>query len=83
MARKQIRYSALKYASEKEFREKVEKEVTLMQRLEHPNIVQYYDSREVSSTQFNIYMEFCEGKNLEDYVTENKTFELTYRVVLA
>ena len=53
-----------------------------MQRLEHPNIVQYYDSREVSSTQFDIYMEFCEGKSLEDYVTENKMFELTYRGVL-
>jgi serine/threonine protein kinase len=53
-----------------------------MRRLEHPNIVQYYDSREVSSTQYNIYMEFCEGKNLEDYVTQNKKFESTYRLAL-
>jgi serine/threonine protein kinase len=40
-------------------------EVTILSKLDHPNIVKYYDSF-IEKNYLNIIMEFCEGGDLSN-----------------
>ena len=51
-------------------KEKVETEVSLLKRFDHPNIVRYYDM-DWEKWKANIYMEWCEGSNLDFYVSQH------------
>ena len=42
-------------------------EVTILNKLEHPNIVKYYDSF-IENKNLNIIMEFCEGGDLSVFI---------------
>ncbi len=42
-------------------------EVTILSKLEHPNIVKYYDSF-IEKNFLNIIMEFCEGGDLANFL---------------
>ena len=50
---------------------KVKKEINILQRLKHKNIIQLY---EIMETKKNLYivMEYCEGKELFEYIVERK-----------
>ena len=50
---------------------KVKKEINILQRLKHKNIIQLY---EIIETKKNLYivMEYCEGKELFEYIVERK-----------
>ena len=50
---------------------KVKKEINILQRLKHKNIIQLY---EIMETKNNLYivMEYCEGKELFEYIVERK-----------
>lgn len=50
-------------------KEAIEQEVSVLSRLRHPNIVEYYDI-EWLKYEARLYMEYCDGKNLDDYVKE-------------
>lgn len=45
----------------------VSREITLMQRLDHPNIVKFYDSIDTNKT-INLVMEHVKGKSLYSYL---------------
>ncbi|KAF4629601.1 hypothetical protein G7Y89_g8548 [Cudoniella acicularis] len=70
LAWKRIEYDPKRYRSEEGFKEKVETEVALLKRFSHPNIVRYYDM-DWEKGRANIYMEWCEGSNLDFYVSEH------------
>ena len=46
---------------------KIRKEINILKRLKHRNIVQLYEIME-SKTNLYIIMEYCEGKDLFDYI---------------
>ena len=50
---------------------KIKKEITILQRLKHKNIIQLY---EIMETNKNLYivMEYCEGKELFNYISKKK-----------
>ena len=50
---------------------KIRKEINILKRLKHRNIVQLYEIME-SKTNLYIIMEYCEGKDLFDYIVKKK-----------
>ena len=50
---------------------KIDKEINILRRLHHKNIIQLY---EIIETKSNLYivMEYCEGKELFDYIVKHK-----------
>ena len=50
---------------------KIQKEINILRRLDHKNIIQLY---EIIETKNNLYivMEYCEGKELFDYIVKRK-----------
>lgn len=70
MAWKHIPFDRTKYRTKEDFKEKVEIEVSLLKRFDHPNIVRYYDT-DWEEGEVDIYMEWCEGSNLDCYIAEN------------
>jgi len=49
----------------------VSREITLMQRLDHPNIVKFFDSIDTNKT-INLVMEHVQGKSLYSYLKLKK-----------
>jgi serine/threonine protein kinase len=45
----------------------VSREITLLQRLDHPNIVKFYESIDTNKT-INLVMEHVKGKSLYSYL---------------
>jgi serine/threonine protein kinase len=70
VAWKRIPFDQSKYRSNEDFKEKVGIEVSLLKRFDHPNIVRYYDT-EWDHGGVDIYMEWCEGSNLDTYISQN------------
>ena len=50
---------------------KIRKEINILKRLKHRNVIQLYEIME-SKTNLYIIMEYCEGKELFDYIVKNK-----------
>ena len=50
---------------------KIRKEINILKRLKHRNIVQLYEIME-SKTNLYIIMEYCEGKDLFDYIVKKR-----------
>ena len=51
--------------------QKIRKEINILKRLRHKNVIQLYEIME-SKTNLYIVMEYCEGKELFDYIVKNK-----------
>ena len=51
--------------------QKIRKEINILKRLRHKNVIQLYEIME-SKTNLYIVMEYCEGKELFDYIVRNK-----------
>ena len=51
--------------------EKIKKEIKILQRLKHKNIIQLYEIMETNKSLY-IVMEYCEGKELFDYIVQKK-----------
>ena len=51
--------------------QKIRKEINILKRLRHKNVIQLYEIME-SKTNLYIVMEYCEGKELFDYIVHNK-----------
>jgi serine/threonine protein kinase len=49
----------------------VSREITLLQRLDHPNIVKFYESIDTNKT-INLVMEHVKGKTLYSYLKARK-----------
>ena len=49
----------------------VSREISLLQRLDHPNIVKFYESIDTNKT-INLVMEHVKGKSLYTYLKEKK-----------
>lgn len=49
----------------------VSREITLMSKLDHPNIVKFYESIDTNKT-INLVMEHVKGKSLYSYLKERK-----------
>lgn len=52
-------------------RKAVEDECLILARLQHPNIVRFYEV-EWQGLQARLYMEYCEGGNLDKFVRNNE-----------
>ena len=50
---------------------KIRKEINILKRLKHRNIIQLYEIME-SKTNLYLIMEYCEGKDLFDYIVKKK-----------
>ena len=62
--------STIKFSTKQE-REKLENEITLMQKMQHENIVKLYGVERTKKTYFLI-MEFCESGDLHQYIRKFK-----------
>ena len=51
--------------------QKIRKEINILKRLRHKNVIQLYEIME-SKTNLYIVMEYCEGKELFDYIVHKK-----------
>jgi len=51
--------------------QKIRKEINILKRLRHKNVIQLYEIME-SKTNLYIVMEYCEGKELFDYIVRHK-----------
>ena len=51
--------------------QKIRKEINILKRLRHKNVIQLYEIME-SKTNLYIVMEYCEGKELFDYIVKHK-----------
>ena len=51
--------------------QKIKKEITILQKLKHKNIIQLYEIMETNKCLY-IIMEYCEGKELFDYISSKK-----------
>ena len=51
--------------------QKIRKEINILKRLRHKNVIQLYEIME-SKTNLYLVMEYCEGKELFDYIVRNK-----------
>ena len=49
----------------------IKKEANILSKFNNNNIVKYYDSYQ-DKDKFYILMEYCNGKNLKDYLDEHK-----------
>lgn len=49
----------------------VSREISLLQRLDHPNIVKFYESIDTNKT-INLVMEHVKGKSLYEYLKARK-----------
>ncbi|KAJ3547503.1 hypothetical protein NM208_g1485 [Fusarium decemcellulare] len=70
LACKTITYLPDKYDTKEKFRERVEQELKLLKRLDHPNIVRYHDRTWTNDTA-KIIMEWCEGETLDHLIRDN------------
>ena len=52
--------------------EKIKKEIKILQRLKHKNIIQLYEIMETNKSLY-IVMEYCEGKELFEYIVKRKS----------
>ena len=50
---------------------KIKKEITILQKLKHKNIIQLYEIMETNKSLY-IVMEYCEGKDLFNYISKRK-----------
>ena len=50
---------------------KIKKEISILQRLRHKNVIQLYEIMETNKSLY-IVMEYCEGKELFDYISKRK-----------
>ena len=62
-------YDKEKILSNASRKRSVSREIALLKRLDHPNIVKLYDSIDTRKS-LNLIMEHIEGKSLYDYVKE-------------
>lgn len=58
----------IRFTSDKKHRAPAEREYSILSSLNHPNIVKYIDIR-WAPTSAKIYMEFCEGGSLADFIS--------------
>ncbi|KAI1435062.1 Pkinase-domain-containing protein [Xylaria sp. CBS 124048] len=63
--------------------QKVENEMKIMQKVQHPNIVQYVEHLDWDVHQFIIIMEFVEGGDLGKYIQENGAIAETHVKIIA
>ena len=63
------------YAGDESFVERFRREALSAAKLQHPNIVQIYDSGQQGDFNF-IVMEYVEGRSLKDYLTEEGPLEI-------
>ena len=61
-------------ASSQSFKERVNREVEILKRLRHENVVQLYEIIEDDSFVY-VVMELCEGQALFEYIVENKSLD--------
>jgi len=66
-------YDKEKILSNASRKRSVSREITLLKRLDHPNIVKLYESIDTKKS-LNLVMEHVEGKSLYEYVKE-KNYE--------
>jgi serine/threonine-protein kinase len=63
------------YAGDDQFVERFKREALSAAKLQHPNIVQIYDSGKAGDFNF-IVMEYVEGRSLKDYLSEEGPLEI-------
>ena len=59
----------IRFASGEKHKEPARREYSVLSVLDHPNIVKYIDIR-WTPTSARIYMEFCEGGSLDDFISQ-------------
>jgi serine/threonine protein kinase len=68
VARKTISFQ--NYETRPEAKDAIQREVRVLSRLEHPNIIRYIEV-EWEFDHANLYAEFCDGPNLDVYIEHN------------
>lgn len=71
VACKSISFDLERYRTKADFRTKVEREVTLLKRLDHPNVVRFFDMQWLDDEGVKIYTEHLQDQDLDFYVSQN------------
>ena len=56
-----------------------EREINIMQKLKHPNIIEFYGFYEDNSDGMFMFLELCDKDNLQKKITEKLNQEKTFK----
>ena len=62
-----------KYGTTEQARADITKEISVLSRLDHPNIIRYFDVQ-WGQNEARIYMEHCEDQSLDTYVAKKSLY---------
>ncbi|KAK8044372.1 hypothetical protein PG993_004396 [Apiospora rasikravindrae] len=65
---KYLKFDTNIYGTRQNFRKRVESEIYLLNKVDHPNIVQYHKADWANDYTVMVYMEYVGGGNLSDYI---------------
>ncbi|KAK8131169.1 hypothetical protein PG984_007607 [Apiospora sp. TS-2023a] len=65
---KHLTFDTRLYSTRQNFRTRVEREIHLLNEVDHSNIVQYFEADWASDSTVMVYMEYVGGGNLSDYI---------------
>ncbi|KAK6854610.1 hypothetical protein PG995_009703 [Apiospora arundinis] len=71
LACKRIAFETRIYETRQNFRRRVEREIHLLNKVDHPNIVQYFEADWPDESTAMVYMEYITGGNLSEYIEAN------------
>lgn len=78
LACKRIAFETRIYETRQNFRRRVEREIHLLNKVDHPNIVQYFEADWPDESTAMVYMEYITGGNLSEYIEANSRLETNF-----